>query len=118
MTCADEKDSEELNEMYGLLCWQGCDHDPGGFKKLMWYGSMKEINCKATSTWSKCGKAKETAHSHKHLGQKTQDLTSQLDNIVGPRRRDDDVYICNDVRTWATWDQNPKSARIQEEEKN
>ena len=27
----------------------------------MWYGIMEEFNCKATSTWSKCGRAKETA---------------------------------------------------------
>ena len=44
MMCTDEKDIEELNEMYGLLCWQGYDKDPGGFKKLMWYGIMKEFN--------------------------------------------------------------------------
>ena len=30
----------ELEEMYGPLCWQGYDKDPG-FKKLMWYGVMK-----------------------------------------------------------------------------
>ena len=29
--------------------------------------------------------------------------TSQSDYIIAPRRRDDEVYICNDVRTWATW---------------
>ena len=67
MMCTDEKVIEELNEMYGLLCWQGYDKDPGGFKKLMWYGIMKEFNCKATSSWSKCGRAKETAFTHKHL---------------------------------------------------
>ena len=33
--CTDEKDIDELNEMYGPSCWQGYDHDPGGFKKLM-----------------------------------------------------------------------------------
>ena len=52
------------DEMYGPTCWQGYDHDPRGIKKLMWYGIMKEFNCKATSTWSKCGLAKEAAFTH------------------------------------------------------
>ena len=82
----------------------------------MWYGIMKEFNRKATSAWSKCGRAKETAFTHKHLGQKKQEETSQLDNIVGTGRRDDDVYICNDVRLWDMWDHYPIFARIQEEE--
>ena len=42
---ADEKDIEEPNEMYGPLCWQGYVKDLGGFKKLMWYGIMKEFDC-------------------------------------------------------------------------
>ena len=33
MRCTDEHDIEELNEMYGPLCWQGYDHDPDGYKK-------------------------------------------------------------------------------------
>ena len=33
----DEDDIGELNEMYGPLCWQGCENDHGAFKKLMWY---------------------------------------------------------------------------------
>ena len=48
MMCTDENDIEDLNEMYGPLCWQGYDRDPGGFKNLMWYGNMKEFHCKAT----------------------------------------------------------------------
>ena len=32
LLCADEDDVEELNEMYGPLCWQGCENDHGGFK--------------------------------------------------------------------------------------
>ena len=39
---------------------------------------------------------------------------SQLDYIIGPRRRDDEVHICNDVRTWATRDHYLGHARIQE----
>ena len=38
MMWTDGSDTEELNEMYGLLCWQGYDKDSGGFKKLTWYG--------------------------------------------------------------------------------
>ena len=64
MMCTDEKDVEELNEMHGLLCWQGYDKDNEGFKKLMCYGIMKEFNCKATSAWSQCGRAQETAFTH------------------------------------------------------
>ena len=52
LMCTDEKDIEELNEIYGPWCWQGCENDHGGLKKLMWYGIMKEFYCKATSTWS------------------------------------------------------------------
>ena len=63
MMCADEKDIEELEGMSGPLCW-GFDKDPGGFKKFMWHGIMKEFNCKSTSTWSVCGRARETAFTH------------------------------------------------------
>ena len=107
MMSTDEKDIEELEVMYGPLCWQGYDKDPGGFKKLMWYGIMEEFNCKVTSTWSVCGRAKETAFTHKHLSKKKE--TSKLDYIVGPMRRKDEVYIRNDVRTCATWDHYPIS---------
>ena len=27
--------------------------------------------------------------------------------MIGPRRKDDEVHICNDVRKWATWDHYP-----------
>ena len=74
-----KKDIEEFNEMYGPFCWQGYDNDPGGFKKLMWYGIMKHFNCKATSTWSKCGLAKETAFTHRQHGDRMQEWKSQLD---------------------------------------
>ena len=39
LMCIDEKDSEELNEMYGPLCSQGYEKDHVGFKNLMWYGT-------------------------------------------------------------------------------
>ena len=49
--CTDEDDIDELSEMHGPLCWQGCGNDHGGFKKLMY--------CKVTSTWSNCGRERE-----------------------------------------------------------
>ena len=54
LLCTNEDDVEELNEMYGPLCWQICDNDQRRFQKLMWYEIMKEFNCKLTSTWSNC----------------------------------------------------------------
>ena len=91
------------------------DKDPGGFKKWMFYGIMKEFNCKATSTWSKCGRAKRPSRTN-ILSPEKEEKTSQLDYIIGPRRRDDEVHVCNDVRTWATWDHYAIFARIQDEE--
>ena len=114
--CTDEEDIEELEGMYGPLCWQRYDKDPGGFKKLMWYGMMKEFNCKASSTWSVCGRARETAFTHRHLGPEKKVETSQLDFIIGPMRRNDEVFIHNDVGSWATWDHDPIFAKIQDEE--
>ena len=68
LLCADDDDVEELNEMHGPLCWQGCDTNQGGFKKLMWYQIMKEFNCKVTSTWSSCDREKEMAFTHRQFG--------------------------------------------------
>ena len=50
MICTGENDIEELNEIYGPLCWQRYDRDPGGYKKIMWYSIMKEFDCKVSST--------------------------------------------------------------------
>ena len=82
----------------------------------MRYGIMKDFECRATSTWCKCGRARETAFTHRHLSPEKEEETSQLYYIIGPRRRDVEVYICNDVRTWATWDHYAIYARIQNEE--
>ena len=60
----NEKDTEELDGMYGPLCWQRYDQDSGGFKKLMWYGILKEFHYLATSTLSWCGKTREMAYTH------------------------------------------------------
>ena len=47
LLCTD--DFDELNEMYGPLCWQGCENDHGHFKKLMWNGIIKDFNFKVIS---------------------------------------------------------------------
>ena len=99
--------------MYGPSCWQEYDYDPGGFKKLMWYGIMKEFNCKATHAWSKCGRAKDGCCADK-LGDSRQEWKSLSDYIIGPRGMDDDAYINNDVKLWDTLDRYPIYARIQE----
>ena len=78
LLCTDEDD-----EMYGLLCWQGGENDHGGFKKLIWYGIMKEFNCKVTSTWSNCGREKGLAFTHQQFGEKGKEIIAQLDYIVG-----------------------------------
>ena len=51
LLCTDDDDNDELNEMYGLLCWQDYERDPGGFKKLMWYGIMKDIKRGPVTSW-------------------------------------------------------------------
>ena len=99
--CADETYIEEPTVMYGPLCWQGYVKDLGGFKKLMWYGMMKELDCLHVPSVE--GLKKRLSRTN-ILGQKKQEETSQSDYIVGTGRRDDDVYICNDVRLWDTWD--------------
>ena len=49
--CTNENEEEELVKVYGPSCWQGYDKDPGGFKKIMWYGIMREFDCKVSSSW-------------------------------------------------------------------
>ena len=108
--CTDEEHSEELIEVYGLLCWQGYENDHGSFKKLMWYGIMMEFNCKATSTWFKCGREKETACTHRQLGEKGQERKAQVDCITWHGRKSDEAYICSDVKIWDSWDHYPMYA--------
>ena len=67
LMCADENDNEERTKMYGPLCWQGHDKDPGGFLKIMWYGIMKEFYCKVSSTRSVCGKVRAETFRHRHF---------------------------------------------------
>ena len=90
LMCTSEKDIEELTEMCGLLCWQGYDKDPGSFKKLMWYEITQEFNCKASSTWSVCGREREESFTDRHLSPGKKEDISQLDYIIGPVGRDDE----------------------------
>ena len=113
--CTDEKEDEELTKMDGLLWWQGYDKDPGGFQKTMWCGIIQEFDYKVSFTWSVCGREREEACTHRHSSPDKKEETSQLDYIIGPMRRDDEIYIHNESRLWATLDHYPIFARIEEE---
>ena len=115
LPCTDEDDNDELNEMCGPLCSQGCENDKNGFKKLMWYGIM-EFYGKVTFTWSRCGREREMGFTHRQFGNEGEGRTAQLDYIVGPRRTSDKTKIHNDVKTWDSWDQYPIYGAIQENE--
>ena len=67
---------------------------------------MKEIDCAVSSTWSVCEKVRAEA-----LRKDRKEELSQLDYIIGPMRRNDEVYIHNARRLWATWDHCPFFAR-------
>ena len=112
--CTDENDIEELMLIYGPLCWQKYDKDPGGFKNVMWREIVKEFKCKTSSTWSVYGREREDALTHKHFSPVKKEETSQLDYISGPMRRDDEIYIHNEERIWETWDHYTTYAKIQE----
>ena len=102
------------DEMYGPLCWQRYDHDPGRYKKIMWYSIMKEFNCKVSSTWSNDDRTKDAAFTHRKHGDGEHGKVSQLDSIIGPAERLDDCFICNEGKLWNSWDHYPIYARIQE----
>ena len=55
------------------------------------------------------------AFTHGHLGKDRKEELSQLDYIIGPMRRNDEVHVHNAGRLWATWDHCPTFARIEEE---
>ena len=65
---------------------------------------MKEFDCRVSSTRSVCGKVRAEAFTHRHLGKDRREELSQLDYILGPMRRNDEIYIHNARRLWATWD--------------
>ena len=96
MICTDENDIEQLNEMYGPLCWQRYDHDLGGYKNVMWYSIMKEFNCKVFSTWSSDDRTKDAASTHRKHGDGGREKLLQLDFIIGPQERHDECCICNE----------------------
>ena len=106
-----KNDIEELKEMYGLLCWQGYEHDPGGCNKFMWYSIMKEFNCKVSSTKSNDDRTKDASFTHR----KHEEKLSQMDLSLGKKGRHDDCFFCNEGMLWDSWDHYPISARIQEE---
>ena len=54
---------------------------------------MKKINCKASSTWSVCGRERDDAFAHRHSSPGMKKETSQQDYIIGPMRRDDEMNI-------------------------
>ena len=80
----------------------------------MWYGIMKEFDCKVASTWSVCGAGRAETFTHRHLSADKEEEISQLDYIIGPMRRNDEIYIHNEGRLWATSAHCPIFARIQE----
>ena len=84
-------------------------------KNNMWYEITKEFDCKMSSSCSVCGEARTEAFTHRHLSQDKKEEISQLNYIIGPMRRNDEIYIHNAGRLWATWDHYPIVARIQEE---
>ena len=43
LLCTGDDDVGDPSEVHGAQCWQGCDADPGGFKKMMWYDIMKKV---------------------------------------------------------------------------
>ena len=96
MICTDENDIEELNEMYGPLCWHVYVHDPGGYKKIMWCSIMKEFNCEVPSMWSNDDRTKDAAFTQRKQGDGGQEKVSQLDFIIEPEERHDDCFINNE----------------------
>ena len=67
---------------------------------------MNEFDCKVSSSWS---------GNSRHLVKVREEDISQLDHIIGPMRGNDEIYIHEEGRLWATWDHYPIFARIQEE---
>ena len=69
------------------------------------------VQVQGFSTWSKCGRDKETAFTHRQLGERRQEWKAQLDHIIGPRWRSDEAYIYNDVTIRDGWDHYPMTRR-------
>ena len=77
--------------------------------------NYEKIKCKVSSTWSVCGKGRAQAFTHRHSSPDEKEEISQLDYIIGPMRRNDEIYNHNEGRLWATWDHYHIFARTQEE---
>ena len=115
LLCTDEDEVEELNEMKSPLCWQGCDTDQGGFKKLMWYEIMKEFNCRVTSSWSSCDREKEMAFTQTFwdrcewkddaagLHHQIWDTWNHYPIYVSIHEDDAHNYFLQKKNTWAGW---------------
>ena len=73
------------------------DKDPGGFKKkkIMWFGIIVEFYCKVSGTWSARGEGRAEAFTHRHFIPNKKEEISQLDCIIGPMRRNDEIFIHN-----------------------
>ena len=56
-----------------------------------------------------CAKVRAEACTHRHLGKDRKEELSQPDYIIGPMKRNDEVYTHNAGRLWATWDHSPIS---------
>ena len=52
---------------------------------------------------------------HEHSSPGSKEDISQLNHIIGPMRRDDEIYMHNEGRLWSTWDHYPIYAGIQED---
>ena len=59
--------------------------------------------------------AAEAARMAEALVKDRKEQLSQLDYIIWPMGRNDEVYIHNARKLWATWDHYPIFARIEEE---
>ena len=52
--------------------------------------------------WSACGKGRAEASTHRHFSPDEEEEISQLDHIIGPMRRNEEIYIHNEGRLLAT----------------
>ena len=53
--------------------------------------------------------------THRHFSPEKKEEISQEDNIIGPMRTNDEIYIYNGGRLWATWDHYPICATREED---
>ena len=81
---------------------------------MVWYETMKESNCTATSTRSSCDDEREMAFTHRPFGKDGVGTTSQLDYILGPKMASNQVFKHIDVKLWDTWNHYLMHAMIQE----